>query len=302
MNISQIKYFIAVAETKSFTKAGQQNYISQTAISQQMQLLEDELGCKLIDRSIRPLKLTNAGKTFLKEAKAILKRMNSAIIATKEASSGTSGILRIGYTKGYERSSLSSLILKFHHLYQNILISCYRKSSDELEAGLINDEYDLIFTWDSTELAKKEAYGSLLYERVPLVMALYNSHPLAQRKSIKRSELDDENIIYMSPSSTPGTIGDLFFMDLYHKAGIYNEPLFHTSDFESVLMMVSSEQGISILPDYCTRKLDNAENLIFVPMEGEGEYENITLLYKKSNDNEALFKMMEMIRKEKINR
>ena len=66
MNISQIKYFIAVAETKSFTKAGQQNYISQTAISQQMQLLEDELGCKLIDRSIRPLKLTNAGKTFLK--------------------------------------------------------------------------------------------------------------------------------------------------------------------------------------------------------------------------------------------
>ena len=77
MNRNQLKYFVAAAESRSFTKAAEQLYISQTAITQQMQLLEESLGCALFDRSTRPVSLTPAGKIFLGEARAILDRMST---------------------------------------------------------------------------------------------------------------------------------------------------------------------------------------------------------------------------------
>lgn len=68
MNINQLKYFISVAEYRSFTKAANQFYISQTAITQQIQALEESMGVTLIDRSRRPIMLTPAGNVFLNEA------------------------------------------------------------------------------------------------------------------------------------------------------------------------------------------------------------------------------------------
>ena len=68
MNQNQLKYFVAAAESRNFTKAAEQFYISQTAITQQIRLLEQTLGCALFDRSTRPVSLTGAGETFLGEA------------------------------------------------------------------------------------------------------------------------------------------------------------------------------------------------------------------------------------------
>ena len=72
MNLNQLKYFISVAEHQSFTKAANQFYISQTAITQQIQALETAVDTPLIDRTTRPISLTPSGKTFLIEAKSIL--------------------------------------------------------------------------------------------------------------------------------------------------------------------------------------------------------------------------------------
>ena len=72
MNRNQLKYFVAAAEHRSFTKAAEQFYLTQTAITQQIRLLEESLGCELFDRSTRPVRLTPAGQVFLLEARAIL--------------------------------------------------------------------------------------------------------------------------------------------------------------------------------------------------------------------------------------
>ena len=114
MNQNQLKYFVAAAETRSFTKAAEQFYISQTAITQQIRQLESSLGCVLFDRSTRPVTLTPAGKMFLLEAKAILERMSQAARRVHDASVGLSGNLRVGYLRGYERSDLSVLMQRFH--------------------------------------------------------------------------------------------------------------------------------------------------------------------------------------------
>lgn len=288
MNINQLKYFVAVAEHRSFTKAATQYYLSQTAVTQQVQSLEDSLGVRLLDRSSRPVSLTPAGSVFLKEAKAILVRMETAVSRTRDASTGVVGALRIGYTKGYERSALSDKLRSFHRDHPNILLTCYRCDTDVLAAGLLNQEYDIIFTWDSTNICQDDTVEARLVEQARLVVALYGSHPFAQRTALRREELKNEAILYMTPSATGSSFGDAHFMALYQKAGYHPNILLRSNDVESILMMVAAEEGVSILPAYCTDKLTNADNLIFVPLLGDEETEDILAVWRRDDHSPAL--------------
>ena len=288
MNTNQLKYFISVGETRSFSAAAEENYITQTAMTQQIKALEDDLGLKLIDRSTRPITLTAAGLSFLNDAKLILKRLSDAKERASEASSGVSGTLRIGYIKGYERSGLSDQLRQFHRSLPGILLMCYRDTSDKLAAALQNGEYDIIFTWDSTNLKENKDFEAVQIERARLMAALYASHPLCQREYLERIDLKGESIIYMSPSELSDNYGDSQFMDLYRQAGYVPEILCRSTDVESILIMVASEEGISIMPDYCVKKINNAEGLVFLPMKGSQEVEEIHAIWKRDNENVAL--------------
>ena len=294
MNRNQLKYFVSAAEHRSFTRAAEQYYISQTAVTQQIRLLEESLGCALFDRSTRPVSLTSAGTAFLQDARAILERMSRAQERVHDASTGLAGSLRVGYVRGYERSDLSELMRRFHQQNANVLITFYRCSTDVLAAGLLHQEYDVIFTWDSTNLKTQEGVAFETVEKARLVVALYAGHPLAQRRRLSRQELRGESIIYMSPDAADDSYGDAFFMQLYKDAGYKPNILFRSADTESILMMVSAEEGISILPAYCVEKLYNADNLVFVPLIGEGEVEEIIAAWQTTNPNPALARFLAM--------
>ena len=92
----------------------------------------------------------------------------------------------------------------------------------------------------------------------------------------------------MSPDAAPDSYGDAFFMQRYVEAGYKPNILFRSADTESILMMVSAEEGVSLLPDYCTNRLYNADNLVFVPLVGEGEEEEIIAAWQSGNQNPAL--------------
>lgn len=295
MTLNQLKYFVAVAETHSFTKAADQYYISQTAITQQIKALEQVLGCPLLDRSTRPIVLTPSGSAFYAEAKAIIERMEGAITMAQNVSAGLEGTLSIGYTKGYEHSSLPSRLREFRLLYPNISVNCYRCSTDVLAAGLSNDLYDIIYTWDSTNLQQDESICCRPIEKAPLVVAMDATHPLAQRKYLRRQDLRNERILYMSPSESVNSFGDTHFMELYKQAGYLPQIVFRSTDTESVLMMAASQQGISILPSYWITKSGWPDNLTFIPLKGRDEFEQIVTLWKSDNTNQALKHFLEFI-------
>ena len=265
-------------------------------MTQQIHLLEETLGCELFDRSTRPVSLTSAGRSFLLDAKAILERMSSAQERVHDAATGLTGTLRVGYVRGYERSDLSVLMRHFHQKNSNVLISFYRCSTDVLAAGLLHQEYDIIFTWDSTNLRTQEGVAFRTVEKARLVVALYAGHRLAQRRQITRRELRGENILYMSPDAAPDSYGDAFFMQRYVEAGYKPNILFRSADTESILMMVAAEEGVSLLPDYCTDRLYNADNLVFVPLVGEGEEEEIIAVWQTGNPNPALGRFLAELR------
>ncbi|MBQ8654423.1 MAG: LysR family transcriptional regulator [Clostridia bacterium] len=296
MNTNQLRYFVSVAETRSFTRAAAAHYITQTAITQQIRALEDMLQVTLFDRRSRPVALTLAGSAFLVEAKAILSRIDRAVERVQEASVGWSGTLRIGYTKGYERSDLSGRLGAFHAEFPNVLLSCYRRNTDQLAAGLLRGEYDMIFTWDSSELCKNDEVSWRVAERSPLTLAVYNSHPLARRRQVKRSELKGEPILFMTLSSNGESVGDSRFVELYEHAGYHPDILFRSGDAESILMMVAAEQGVSILPSFVTGKLVNADNLTFVPMEGAEEKVEIIAAWRRNDENPLLARFLESLK------
>ena len=288
MNLNQLRYFVSVAENGSFTKAAVSHYISQTAITQQIHALEENIGTKLLDRNSRPVSLTPAGKVFLKEAREILSRMDTALLRTREASTGLEGELRLGYTKGYEHSDLPKHLRSFHHEYPNVLISCYRCDTDMLATGLLAGDYDVIITWDSTNLRQEDALQLQVLEHVPLRVALYADHPLARRKMLSRKDLRQENILFMSPSGTGDSFGDAFYIRLYQQAGYQPNIILRTNDMESILMMVAAEEGISIVPEYTHPWNVGTENVVFIPLSGEEEQQEILIAWKKSNENPAL--------------
>ena len=295
MNINQLRYFVTAAENRSFSKAAAKHFISQTAVTQQIQALEESLGVTLFDRSTRPIKVTPAGNLFLVDAKAILERVNYSINRVQEASVGFVGNLRIGYTKGYERSKLSNTLRAFHDKYPNVLISCYRCDTDTLATGLQNNEFDIIFTWDSTELSKDRSIAAHVIERSPLVVALYNSHPFSGRTFLKRSELRSEDILFMTHSRDADSIGDRHFYELYYKAGYKPNITFRSNDMESILMMVAAGEGISVLPGYVTEKLDNADNIIFIPLVGDEETVEIIAAWVNEENNPVLLRFAEFL-------
>lgn len=297
MTTTQLRYFVAAARLQSFTRAAEQFYITQTAMTQQIRALEETVGASLFNRSTRPISLTPAGAAFLMDARAILERMDVSLEHIKDASTGLEGNLRIGYVRGYERSNLSNLLRSFHKKCPNVLLSLFRHSTDVLATALCNQDLDMIVTWDSTNLAGNPLYDSFHMASARLVVALYPSHPLAGRQALLRKELKDEKILYMSPSDTQDSFGDAFFMSLYQAADYRPNIIFRSSDTESILIMVAAEEGISILPDYCTNKLTNADNLIFIPLEGDNEIEEITVIWSRNNPNPVLPRMVQHLKK-----
>jgi len=296
MNVNQLKYFISVAELRSFSAAAAAHYITQTAMTQQIRTLEETVGCQLIDRSSRPVRLTPSGVSFLADARRMCLLLSGAIERANDAAEGQTGTLRIGYLKGYERSDLSNRLRAFHRLYPGIRLTCSRDTTDRLAAALRSDEYDLIYTWDSTRLRANPDFASEEVERARLTAALYAAHPLVQREFLTRQDLSGEPIIYMSPSEENENAGDSVFLAMYRNAGYEPNIILRSTDVESILILVAAEEGVSILPDYCVRKITNADGIVFLPMQGAEEVEEIHMLWKKNNPNPALARFLSMAR------
>ena len=107
MNSRQLEYFLAVAHELNFTKAAESMYVSQTAVTQQIKALEEQLGVSLFERTKKKVVLTPAGNVFLQEATLLLKRMQTAIERTREASSGFIGSLDIGFSIGIGNTGMA---------------------------------------------------------------------------------------------------------------------------------------------------------------------------------------------------
>lgn len=121
MLLQRIKYFVTIVDCNSFTEAAERCYISQSAISQQVNALEEELGVKLYERSGRKFELTAAGDYFYKRGKVILQEVENLKSETVKIGSDNGKNLTVGYLAGYDGIELSETISDFSSTYPDFL-------------------------------------------------------------------------------------------------------------------------------------------------------------------------------------
>lgn len=282
MNLNQLKYFIAVAETLNFTKAAKKFYISQTAVTQQIKALEEQLEVKLFQRTNRHVELTPAGRTYLNEAKAIIKRAEEASRKVKLAYAGLSGSLKIGFIKGCEHAGLAELIVHFREEYPNISLNFKRDNFLALLDSLDDGSNDIIFNIQP-KLNRNPNVVFKTFKQVPLYALLNSLHFFAHKTSITRKDLHDETFILMKTSDQDDKFSPI--MDGFLATGFLPKNVCYANDIESLLLMVSANMGVAILPEYNIHALNGIESLRAIPLKNNEELLEIAMAWNTTNPN-----------------
>lgn len=293
MNIKQLEYFVAVAENLNFTRAAEQFFISQTAITQQIKSLEEYLGVQLFIRSKRHVELTPAGSGFLKESRAIINRTKDAVYRTRLISTGLTGSLNIGFVKGYEKTDFPHILQKFHFKYPNIFLSLIRENADDIYDKIIDGSLDIAFNilFETPNLTNLE-YKFI--KNYPLNAVVSSDHPLAHKKSIKRADLEGHAFIELRTQEQDYGQSAKIRRE-FLEAGFLPVISVQSDDIETSLMMASVGLGYALLPSYITDSITSRERLVVIPIEGEEKIMQIIVIWKKDNTNPVLNEFLEEI-------
>jgi DNA-binding transcriptional LysR family regulator len=191
--IRQLRYFLAVAERGSVSKAALELHLSQSSLSEALRKLEVELGLELLVRSSRGVSLTAAGEVLVGEARAAIERFDAALETVRAAAAGTTGRLRVGFeAAGAGRLSTQSrarLVARFPH----VRVEPRRYDWGGEVAGLREGECDVAFVWLPADLTGLE---SEIVVTEPRFAAVATTHRLATRASLPVDELTDEPIMW----------------------------------------------------------------------------------------------------------
>ncbi len=157
MTMNQLKYFMAVARCLSFTEAARSLFMTQPALSRQIQAMEAELGTQLFIRDKKTLKLTPGGSALYNELPDFLRRYDEMAAEVRHANRGFEGVLRIGILDVYDASELFVPILtRFQQEHASIRLTMGRYSLSELPERLYDDKLDLICTYGFSLFDKPE--------------------------------------------------------------------------------------------------------------------------------------------------
>lgn len=190
--LRRLKYFIAVVGCSSFTEAAAQCFISQSAISQQIHALEQELGVCLIQREKRKFTLTPAGEYLYQQGRGLLEQAEAIRRETVRIGQDRETRLRIGYLEGYEGKKLQEAIFEFTSLYPEVLFSVTKYSHEDLYlnvSAVSADEIDLVLSYQRRAFQRQ--YENFHLKFVPCLIELSSRNPLAQKESVCARELDE---------------------------------------------------------------------------------------------------------------
>jgi LysR family hydrogen peroxide-inducible transcriptional activator len=247
MELHQLRYFCAVAETGSFSRAAEQSHVSQPSLSQQILKLEAELGARLFDRLGRSIRLTDVGKTFLPRARAVLRELEAARGDVVEQKDSLGGSLCVGVIPTVAPYFLPPLLTSFSRKFPQVHLTVVEEITpvllERLRAGVI----DVAILALPIRGHDFESF-SLLAE--PLFAALPKKHKLASRRDLSLKDLRSEPFLLLRDGHC--------FRDTAvaacDRARLHPQIIFESGQFSSLLSMVGAGMGVSIVPEMAIDK------------------------------------------------
>ena len=244
----QLRYFIAVAEELSFTRAAQRLHLSQPPLSQQIQALEQDLGVRLLERDKRNVTLTAPGRLFLDQARQILAMADEARTQVAEAAAGFSGHLKLAYTVSVSfHPALPQTLLRLGQNAPNVRVWLSEMYSEPQFSAIRNGQIDVGFVRDvPTHEDDARALRIDVIDREPLVLALPSGHRLAGRQRVELSEVAGDPFV-VQPRELAATLYDRL-VRLAAKAGFHPVIRQHAQQINGLLALVAAGIGMALVP------------------------------------------------------
>ncbi|ENU0752815.1 TPA: LysR family transcriptional regulator [Klebsiella michiganensis] len=280
MNIElrHLRYFIAVAEELHFGHAAARLNISQPPLSQQIQILEQQIGARLFARTNRSVSLTEAGRQFLADSRQILSQVDDAAARAARLHHGETGELRIGFTSSAPFiKAVSDTLSTFRRRYPDVHIQTRETNTREQIVPLNEGALDLGLM-RNTQLPDTLAWERVLRE--PLLAMVPRDHPLASKPRVSLRELAREPFVFFDPHVGTGLYDDI--LGLMRRYDLTPAITQEVGEAMTIIGLVAAGLGVSILPA-SFRRVQLLE-MCWLPIEEQDAVSEMWLVWSKHHE------------------
>ena len=241
MEMQQLRYVVAVARTKNFSRAAEQCHVSQPSLSQQIQKLEEELGERLFDRLKREAKLTPAGEAFVQRAIRILEEVDAARREAHDTCALVRGTLAVGVLPTIAPYLLPDVIVRFTQRFPGVEVVIHEDMTVRLLKLALACDIDFAIASTPLHDGRFEVREMFAEE---LLLALPPGHPLATKKSVTAADLDREKLILMKEGHC---LGDQV-MRFCERRRMHPTVSIRSAQMETIQSLVRAGVGLSLIP------------------------------------------------------
>jgi DNA-binding transcriptional LysR family regulator len=294
MELRQLRYFIAVAERLSFSKAAQHLHLTVPPLSRQIRQLEDEFGVQLFVRDRRRVALTDAGRQLLREAKTLVTQTAHVSDCVRLAKTGEAGLVRIGIGLGLGER-IGRVLLEHSAKCPAVEIQCRDIFSGSQNEALLAGEIDIGFLRPpidpvhlTSELLYKEGFS----------VHVSKASPLAKRKSLRVKDLAGESLLMPERRASTGLYDKT--LELYARAGmtphivhVSIDPLPH-NDVQKLLLI--SRKGIFIMPDEVACHPAFGSEVVAVPLDEPNAKVEVHVAWRKDEPSATVAAFLDTVR------
>lgn len=245
MELRHIRYFVAVAEEENVTRAARRLHVSQPGLSRQIRDLEDELGFLLLERSAKSVRLTDAGRTFLTEARSVLQRAEDAVKAARSVALGETGEIHVGYAPSPTVELLPCALHAFQNTAPGVRVELHDLSTEEMLRGLGEGKLHMCLMVRPSAKAMTGLKFELLRE-YPTCVGVSPAHPFARQKQVRLEQLNGEPLLAFSRADYPE------FQPMLEEmmAAVGGRPRINEEHSSGASLIAAAEvgRGLAILP------------------------------------------------------
>jgi DNA-binding transcriptional LysR family regulator len=280
MELKNLKSFVAVAEQLSFIRAARLLHLSQSALTEQIQKLEEELGVPLLLRDRRSVKLTAAGIVFLAEARATLARAKQAVERVQKAARGEIGRLRIAFVSSAALEIVPGIVVAFRSQFPAVSLDLTNLRTSSQVKGLLSESIDVGFV--RLPLSHDQLTIKVIH-REPFVVVLPHGHLLANEKQIRLVQLQNEQFVAYARRWAPGFYDAV--IQMCTREGFSPEIVQETGEMYTAIALVAAGAGIAILPRSVV--LAQSRNVLMKPLPSSAGLSEIAIAVRRL-DNSSL--------------
>jgi DNA-binding transcriptional LysR family regulator len=290
MELRHLRYFIAVAEALSFTKAAAKLRLAQPSLTRQVRNLEDEINVRLLDRSNNRVALTEQGRRFLFDSKKVLAMCDESVAAVQQMEHGESSQLNIGYVANVHYGLLPATLGAFRKLSPRVALNLFDMTSAEQFKALDAHKIDLGFVGLRPAVTNHHLLAEAFAHDTMLV-ALPVRHPLAKKAKVKLSDLASQFFIGMSARTHPGARE--WLLETCASAEFAGRILQEADVEPTALRFVGDGLGVAFMPEQITGLPH--EGVVFRPLSPPLRRES-TIAWRADNPSKPLKDYIQIVK------